>query len=107
MQSVEIFAFSLEMLAKSFVYKSCRERTCLVRLVSTAGSLSETLRLSSKSWSPELLCMLRGQFLSFFQYLFAIQLHQDSSNPSPKTKEEGKVNSFAIIYLPLLSSVIH
>lgn len=46
-QSVEIFAFALEVLAKYFVHESCRERTRLVPLGSTAGSLNETLRLSS------------------------------------------------------------
>lgn len=46
-QSVDVFAFALEMLAKYLVHKSCKERTRLVPLVGTAGSLSETLRLSS------------------------------------------------------------
>lgn len=43
-QSVDIFAFALEMLAKYFVHKSCKERTCHVPLVSTVGGLSETIR---------------------------------------------------------------
>lgn len=43
-QSADSFAFALEMLAKYFVHKSCKDRTCRVPLVSTAGSLSETLR---------------------------------------------------------------
>lgn len=51
------------MLAKYFARKSCKERTCLVPLVSRKGSLSETLRLSSKSWNPELLYISRGQFI--------------------------------------------
>lgn len=60
---VGVFAFALEMLAKCFVHKSCKERTCLVPFVSTAGSLSETLRLNSESWNPELLYISRGQFI--------------------------------------------
>lgn len=62
-------AFALEMLAKYFIHKSCKERTCLVPLVCTAGSLSETLRLSSKSWNPELLYISRGQFIISNTYL--------------------------------------
>lgn len=62
-------AFALEMLAKYFVHKSCKERMCLVPFVCTAGSLSETLRLSSKSWNPELLCISRGQFIFSNTYL--------------------------------------
>lgn len=68
-QSVDIFALALKMLAKYFVHKSCKERTCLVPLVCIAGSLSETLRLSSKSWNPELLYISRGQFIFSDNYL--------------------------------------
>ena len=68
-QSVEVFAFALEVLAKYFVHKSCREKRRLVLLGSTAGSLSETLRLSSKSWNPERLCISRGQFIFSIAYL--------------------------------------
>lgn len=88
-QSVDVFAFALEMLAKSFVHTTCKERTCLVPFVSTAGSLSETLRLSSKSWNPELLCISEGA-VYLFQYLFAIQLHHDSRNAPPKPKRRER-----------------
>lgn len=53
------------MLAKSFVHQKLQGENvpCAFRYNSTAGSLSEkTLRVSSKSWNPELLTVY-GQFV--------------------------------------------
>lgn len=99
-----LFAFALEMLAKYFVHKSCKERPCHVPLVSTAGSLSETLRLSSKSWNPELLYISRGQFIFSNTYL---QFSYTMIQAIPLLKPKRRETSTTCNYLSSCISVIH
>lgn len=100
-QSVGVFAFALEMLAKRFVHKSCKERTCLVPLVSTAGSLSETLRLNSESWNPELLYISRGQFIFSHTYL---QFNYTTIQGMPLLNQKGGKGQLHREYLSSSSS---
>lgn len=100
-QSVDVFAFSLEMLAKSFVHKSCKERTCLVPFIITAGSLSGTLRLSSKSWNPELLYISRGQFIFSNTYL---QFNYTTIQGMPLLNQKGGKSQLHRNYLSSSSS---
>lgn len=67
--SVDILPLPLKCLQNTSFTKAARRERCLVPLVCTAGSLSETLRLNSKSWNPELLYISRGQFIISNTYL--------------------------------------
>lgn len=103
-QSLDVFAFAREMLATYFVHKSCKERTCPVPFVRTAGSLSETLRLSSKSWNPELLYISRGQFILSNAYLqFNYTVVQVMLLLKPKRRERSTpLQLFIFLFYHLL-----
>lgn len=103
-QSVDIFAFALEMLAQYFVHENGKERTCLVPLASTAAA-SMTLLGQAVSPGTQNDCIFSEGSLSF-PILICSSITPRSNTP-PETQKEGEVNSIAIIYLPLFPSVIH